>query len=342
MRILLVMDPLIPVPPVHYGGIERVIHDIACRYVELGHRVTLVAGPGSRSPDRLITFGEAGKAHPKADPGLMWHLARILYEELPSHDVVHNFGRLAFQVPMAWSGIRKLQTYMRTIAPGNIRALEALGVRNLIYTAVSDAIAQTGKPGGGDWRTVYNCAPLAQFDFVPEVPGDAPLAFLGRLERCKGAHTAIEVARLTGRRLLIAGNISDLPEERRYFEEELQPRFDGEQVRYVGVVDNVQKNRLLGGAAALLSPIEWFEPFPVILPEAFACGTPVLAFPGGGMAEGIRQGTTGYLSHSAEEMAADVQRLDRISRAACRQEALDRFSDRVIAEEYLRLYAERP
>jgi glycosyltransferase involved in cell wall biosynthesis len=333
------MDPLIPVPPLHYGGIERVIYDIACRYSQLGHEVTLIAGPGSRSPGRLVTYGEAGAAPSKVDVCLLWQLGRILRKEVPRHDVLHNFGRLAFQFPMAWSGIRKVQTYMRRIAPRNIRALNAAGVRHLTYTAVSDAIVATGRPGGGDWRTVYNCAPLEQFDFVERATADAPLVFLGRLERCKGAHTAIRVAELTGRRLVIAGNISELPDERRYFEEELRPRFDGSLIQYIGVVDNAQKNRLLGDAAAMLLPIEWLEPFPVVLPEAFACGTPILAFPRGGVPEGIRPGVTGFLSETAEEMARDVERIGELSRTACRQDAVSRYSDQVIAEAYLSIYA---
>lgn len=340
MRILLLMDPFIPVPPVHYGGIERVIYDIACAYTRLGHEVTIVAGPQSRSPGRLITYGENGQGTVRIDFGLLAQVRRILTREIPRHDVLHNFGRLAFLFPVAWTAIRKVQTYMRYIRPRNIRVLNAIGVRSLTYTAVSDAIVRTGRPGGGDWRTIYNCAPLDQFDFVDAVPEDAPLVFLGRLERCKGAHTAIRVAELTGRRLVIAGNISALPHEKDYFEKELRPRIDGKHIQYIGVVDNAQKNRLLGGAAAMLLPVEWYEPFPIVLPESYACGTPILAFPGGGVPEGIVPGVTGLLSETAEEMAVQVGRIGSLSRAACREAALTRYSDKVIAKHYLALYSE--
>ena len=338
MRILLLIDPDIPVPPVHYGGIERVIHDLACRYVALGHEVTLIAGPNSRSPGRLITYGSNGGSDIRIKMSLVFELTAILWREVDRHDVLHNFGRLAWLFPVAWSPIRKLQTYMRYVAYGNIRALNRIGVRNLTYTAVSDAIVRTGESGGGDWRTVYNCAPVANYHYVPKVPADAPLVFLGRLERCKGAHTAITVAELTGRRLLIAGNISALPEEKAYFEQEILPRVDGEQIRYIGVVNDEQKNALLGGAAAMLLPIEWYEPFPVVLPEAYACGTPILAFPGGGVPEGIREGVTGFLSDTAEAMAAQVGRIGELSRAACREDAVARYSDSRIADDYLALY----
>lgn len=338
MKILLLMDPFVPVPPVHYGGIERVIYDIACKYVEMGHEVTIVAGPGSKSPGRLITYGNNGDGSMKIDWKVLRTLTSILYREIPKHDVLHNFGRLAFLFPIAWTRIRKVQTYMRYITPRNIRLLNMLGVRNIVYTAVSDAIVKTGSPGGGKWKTVYNCAPVSIFDFVPAVPDDAPLVFLGRLERCKGAHTAITVAKLSGRKLIIAGNISTLAHEKEYFHREVEPLIDGGQIKYIGVVNNEQKNHLLGNAAAMLLPVEWYEPFPVVLPESFACGTPILAFPGGGIPEGITEGITGYLSNTAEEMAKQVTQLSKLNREACRKQAIEKYSDGVIASDYLHIY----
>lgn len=338
MRIILLMDPFIPVPPVHYGGIERVIYDMANEYVAQGHEVTLIAGPGSKSPGRLITYGSNGDGSTKIDYSLLWKLRNILVKEIPHHDVIHNFGRLAFFFPIAWSPIRKIQTYMRYITPGNIRALNRIGVKNIVYTGVSDAIVETGKPGGGTWRTIYNCAPHHQFRFNASVPADAPLVFLGRLERCKGAHSAIAVAKKSGRKLIIAGNISNLPDEKAYFENEILPLVDQDQIRYIGTVDNEQKNDLLSNAAAMLLPIEWFEPFPVVIPESYACGTPVLAFPGGGVAEGIVHGTTGFLSNSVDEMTEQVAMIPSLNRKACREIAELRYSEKAIANEYLNLY----
>jgi glycosyltransferase involved in cell wall biosynthesis len=166
----------------------------------------------------------------------------------------------------------------------------------------------------------------------------APLVFLGRLERCKGAHTAISVARRLKRPLHIAGNISNLPHEKKYFHEEIEPQIDGELIRFLGPVNNEQKNELLGNAAALLLPIEWEEPFPVVLPEALLCGTPVIAFSRGGVPEGISHGKTGFLCRTEQEMAAMVSRLVEIDRAECRAEAERRFSDSVIVDAYERLY----
>ncbi|OFW43702.1 MAG: hypothetical protein A3J29_14620 [Acidobacteria bacterium RIFCSPLOWO2_12_FULL_67_14b] len=341
MKILLIMDPLIPVPPLHYGGIERVVADLAERLIERGHAVTLWAAPGSRSTARVEAFGREGEWTRWSNVRNTAALAARLIARPGQFDVVHNFGRLAYLLPVLRSRVGKLQTYMRRVNPANMRLVTRLGGRRLIYTAVSDAIRRFGQPGGGDWRVVYNCARPSLYRVSLGVDAArAPLAFLGRLERCKGAHTAIDIALATGRTLVIAGNVSRLPDERQYFERELKPRFNDTQIRYIGPVDDAQKQTLLGDAAALLLPIEWEEPFPVVLPEALLCGTPVVALARGGVPEGITDGVTGFVRTTAGELAAVIPQLPAIDRARCRAEGERRFSDEVITSEYEALYRE--
>lgn len=339
MRILLVMDPFIPVPPLYYGGIERVISDIANQYVKKGHQVTLIAGPNSESPDRLIIYGNNGSLNHNLDYRLLLSMYKILFKEINNHDVVHNFGRLAFLAPFLKYKIKKVQTYMRIVDKSNIVRYDFLKPRNLIYTAVSDAIVKTGKTPRSHWKTVYNCAPINQFDYKENISPNNYLAFLGRIERCKGLHTAIKVAKLTNRELRIAGNISTLVHEIQYFEKEIKPHIDGVQIKYIGQVNNIQKNELLKNASALLSPIEWFEPFPIIIPEAFACGTPVLGFNNGGLPEGIEHGVTGFISNTLEEMVFHVSQIHTLQRSKCREYAENIFSDNKIADDYLKIYS---
>lgn len=338
MRILLLMDPFIPVPPEHYGGIERVVYDIACKYVQAGHEVTLMAGPNSKSPGRLIIYGKNGSLNPSINLKVMAEVYLKLRREVKQHDVIHNFGRLVFLAPFLKNRIKKVQTYMRYVNRKNIERFDSLKPINLTYTAVSNAIVGTGKTAKSHWETVYNCAPIGQFEFKPDTSRESYLAFLGRFERCKGLHSAIAVAKLANRKLVIAGTISDLPHEKAYFQDEIMPQIDGDQITYIGPVNNVQKNDLLGNAGALLTPVEWFEPFPIIIPEAYACGTPVLGFDDGGIAEGIEQGVTGYVSKTVEEMAEDVANIGLLSRTACRLKAERDYSDTRIAADYLSIY----
>lgn len=333
------MDPFIRVPPKEYGGIERVIADLANGLTRRGHEVTLWAAPGSCIRAKVMPFGSEGEWTRWSNLRNTAALCARFAQHRGRFDLIHNFGRLAYLISVLRSDLPKIQTYMRPVNPGNMQKVRALGGRRVHYTAVSAAIRDTGAPGGGDWSVIYNCAPVAEFTPTLDVdPRTAPLLFLGRLERCKGAHTAIAVARRLGRALIIAGNQSALPHERAYFEREVVPNIDGRLVRYVGPVDNAQKNVLLGDSAALLLPVEWEEPFPVVLPEALLCGTPVVGFRRGGIPEGIADGRTGFICDDAGQMASAVERLPAIDRAVCRAEAVRRFSDDAIVAEYEALY----
>src|SRR5262245_59301549 len=190
------MDPLIPVPPVHYGGIERVVGDLASGLVSRGHRVTVWAAPGSRPAGRLEPYGREGEWTRWSNARNTLALTARLWRRPRRFDVVHNFGRLAYLGGVLRWRLPKVQTYMRAVNPANMARVGRLGARSLCFTAVSRAIQDTGLPGGGQWRVIYNCATPGRYALRADVdPASAPLVFLGRLERCKGAHTAIAVAR---------------------------------------------------------------------------------------------------------------------------------------------------
>ena len=339
LRILLIMDPLIRVPPEHYGGIERVIADLADGLVSRGHDVTLWAAPGSRTKGALQPFGREGEWTRWSNVKNTLTLTTRFATQGRHFDLVHNFGRLAYLGSVLRSRMGKVQTYMRRVNPANMRKVTKFGAKRMAFTAVSAAIRDTGAPGGGDWHVIYNCAPVSQFTERTAVdPRTAPLVFLGRLERCKGAHTAIAVAKRLDRSLIVAGNRSTLPEEQVYFDREVAPLIDGTLVKYVGPVDNEQKNALLGGAAALLLPVEWEEPFPVVLPESLLCATPVIGFRRGGIPEGIDHGRTGFICDTPDEMADAIRRLPEIDRSYCRREGIRRFGDAAVVDAYEQLY----
>lgn len=339
MKLLFIMDPYIRVPPQHYGGIERVIADLADGLARAGHDITLWAAPGSHVAGSVRPFGAEGEWTRWSNVRNALTLAGRFVATAHRFDLVHNFGRLAYLAPILARDVPKVQTYMRTVNPRNVETAARLGARRLHYTAVSARMRDTGVPGGGEWSVIYNCAVPDRYPFVADTdPASAPLVFLGRLERCKGAHHAITVAERLERKLTIAGNISTLPEEREYFDRELAPRIDGSLVRYVGPVDDAAKRQLLGAAGALLLPIEWEEPFPVVLPESMLCGTPLIAFRRGCVPEGIEHGRTGFLCDDVDAMTEIVRRLPEIDRAVVRSEAERRFSDQAIVSEYESLY----
>ena len=339
MNILFVMDPFIRVPPDHYGGIERVIADVVNGLARRGHRITLWAGPGSTVDGVTEPFGRESEWTRWSNVRNVATLTVRLLSRVRHFDLVHNFGRLAYLASILSCDLPKVQTYMRTVNPANMKMARRLRASRLHYTAVSAAIRDTGSPGGGDWSVIYNCAVPERYAFNGSVdPRVAPLVFLGRLDRCKGVHHAITVAERLNRPLVIAGNISPLPHEQSYFEKELKPRIDGTLINYVGPVKDAQKQRLLGAAAAMLLPIEWEEPFPVVLPESMLCGTPLVAFRRGGVPEGLDHGRTGFLCDTVDEMTALVARLPELDRRVVRSEAERRFSDQTIVADYERLY----
>jgi glycosyltransferase involved in cell wall biosynthesis len=341
VNVLLIADPFIRVPPVHYGGIERVVADLADGLVERGHQVTLWAAPGSTGRAKLEAFGREGEWTRWSNIRNAATLTQRLWRQRDEFDLVHNFGRLAYLAGVLHSRFPKVQSYQRVVNPRNMRRARRLSAKQLRFVAVSAAIRETGWPGGGDWAVIPNGTSPTRMAFNAHVDArTGPLVFLGRLERCKGAHIAIAVARCLERQLIIAGNISTLPHEREYYEREVAPHVDGDLITYVGEVDDRAKSILLQRAAALLMPVEWEEPFGIVIVEALMSGTPVIAFRRGGIPEIIIDGRTGLLCDTIDEMVSCVDRLPSIDRAACREDAERRFSNEAVVAAYERLYEE--
>ncbi|MBI1780012.1 MAG: glycosyltransferase, partial [Sphingobacteriales bacterium] len=191
----------------------------------------------------------------------------------------------------------------------------------------------------GRWKVVYNAVNFDEFQLTEQLPGDSPLIFLGRIERIKGCHTAINVAKATGNKLIIAGNISRLREEREYFENEIKPLVDGCQIIYVGEVNDEQKNDWLGKSKAMLMPIEWNEPFGIVMIEAMACGTPVIGYKKGSIPEVVEENKTGFVVMNENEMIAAVKKINVINRTGCRETAKAKFNSDVVAHEYLNIFS---
>ena len=332
------MDPGILIPVTGYGGHERLVEMFAKEYTSLGHDVHLLVTSGSYVTGcTMHAFGKAGFPPKKTDARKAIYTAwQFLKKHKKDFDLVHNFGRLIYLLPILNAPVKKIMTYGREITSKNIQWINKLPNRNLIFTGCSQNLINRINVKG-EWEAVYNACDFSKYKLQNKIIDYAPLIFLGRIEKIKGCHTAIRVAKATGNKLIIAGNISPLPEEKKYYETEIAPHIDGEQIVYIGAVNDIQKNEWLGKSKALLFPIEWNEPFGIVMVEAMSCGTPVIAFNSGSVNEVVDEGITGFKVGNAEEMIEGVKKIETISRSVCRQHAMSRFDVTIIAEKYLEL-----
>jgi glycosyltransferase involved in cell wall biosynthesis len=337
MKILLTADPEIPVPPTGYGGIERIVDALARCWRARGHQVGLVAHPDSAAPVDAL-FGWPGRRSGSAADALRNTAALAGAVRRFQPDLLHSFSRLAYLLPLLPGRLPKVMSYQRHTGGRQVAWAARLGGRSLRFTGCSEFICGQGRKAGGLWEAIPNFVELDKYDFAPAVPPDAPLVFLSRIESIKGPDLAIAIARASGRRLILAGNHAERGPEREYWDRKIAPELGRNGIEWVGSVDDVQKNALLGRAAALLLPIQWDEPFGIVFAEAFATGTPVISCPRGAVPEIVADGRTGFFISSVESGVAAVVRLPALDRAACRRAAEDRFSLAVCAEQYLALY----
>jgi glycosyltransferase involved in cell wall biosynthesis len=338
MKILIIMDPGIMIPVKGYGGHERLVEMFAKEYHRMGHEVhLLITGGSTVSGCTVHDFGKEGFPPKKSDAKKAIPIAwKFLWDHRNEYDLVHNFGRLIYLLPVLRNPVKKIMTYGREITNRNVRLFHNLKGKNIVFTACSSNLLSRVNTAGY-WEVVYNAIEFSKYILQENIGEEAPLIFLGRIEKIKGCHTAIRVAKASGNRLIIAGNISPLAEEKAYFENEIQPHIDGDQIQYVGALNDAQKNQYLGVAKALLFPIEWNEPFGIVMIEAMACGTPVIAYNKGSVEEVIDEGVTGNKVKSFDEMLHAVKNIGLINRKECRKQAKNRFDVSIIANKYLNI-----
>lgn len=324
------------VPPKLYGGTERVVSYITEELVRLGHDVTLYASGDSQTSARLRSVCEralrleGGKLLSPLAHHL--HLIETVAQESDEFDVVHfHLDYLPF------SQIRRLEIPAITTLHGRLDIPDLYPLfrefDDMRLVSISDA--QRAPMPWASWvATVHHGIPDDLHK--PHYSSENYLAFLGRISPEKRVDRAIEIARLAGMPLRVAAKIDDA--DRSYFESEISDLLANSDVEFVGEIGEQDKTEFLGNAAALLFPIDWPEPFGLVMIESMACGTPVIAFRGGSVAEIIDQGVTGFIVESVEEAAEAVKQIPSIDRRACHQRFLERFTSRRMCEQYLSVY----
>ena len=340
LRVALVAPPWLPVPPPGYGGIEYVIAELSDGLVARGHEVTVLAAPGSRTRARVVALLE--DAYPK-DMGAtihdVDHVARALEvvdaaaaAERP-FDILHDHSGFALFAMADRVGVPVLHTLHGPFTPANTvfygRHAHKAWVSGLSQAQLADAPPNLRSVG-----VIPNPIDFEAWPFQAEK--ERYLLWMGRMNEDKGAHRAIAAARAADLPLVIAGPVQ--PGQQPFFDANVAPYVDGDRVRYVDEVGGERKRRLTAGAAALLMPIRWAEPFGMVMIEAMACGTPVVAFPEGSAPEVVIDGETGFVVDDVDEMAAAIARLGEIDPARCRASVAERYAVDVVAAAYESAY----
>lgn len=318
-------------PPEHYGPWELVASLLTEGLIQQGVDVTLFASRDSVTRGRLHAVA-ATVREGRTLGARVWetlHMAEV-FEHAGEFDLIHSH--------YDWQPL----TYSRLVSVPLVATIHGFSSTDIlpVYRKYNDSVAYVSISNANRHpylkyaATVYHGIDLKQFTLRTD-PGKY-LLFFGRISHDKGAREAIEVARRTQLPLVMAG----ITPEKQYFAKEIKPFLDGQQIRYVGNAGPAERDRLLGGALALLHLINFDEPFGLSPVEAMACGTPVVAIARGSMPEIIKDGATGFLVKTMDEAVSAVGRINTIERVVCRQHVADKFSVEKMVEGYLRVYRE--
>jgi glycosyltransferase involved in cell wall biosynthesis len=336
MRIAQVSPLYESVPPSRYGGTERVVSYLTEELVRRGHEVTLFASGDSETAARLVPCSERALrlAGCPNSLSLAHHMVQLdqVARRAADFDLVHfHIDYIHFPLSKAL-GIRHVNTlHGRLDLDPIFPCYRRFG--DFPFVSISDS-QRRPMPWLNWLGTVYHGLPD---DLYRLGPGGDRLVFLGRISPEKRVDRAIEIARRSGLPLRIAAKTD--PVDGDYFEAEIEPLLSLPGIEFLGEIEDHEKQALLGKALALLMPIDWPEPFGLVMIEAMACGTPVIAFRNGSVEEVVDDGVTGFVVESIEEALTAVERCRSLDRGRCRQRFEQRFSVGRMAADYVRLYA---
>ena len=330
MRIAMLSPIAWRTPPRHYGPWESVVSNLTEGLVSRGYNVTLFATGDSETSGKLHAVCARGYEEDHSIMSKVWECLHIseLFEHAEEFDIIHNnFDFL----PLTYTGLITtpvVTTIHGFSSPGILPVYQKYNGK-VFYVSISDA---DRSPDLDYIKTIHHGIDVNHFDFQPD-PDDY-LLFFGRIHHDKGTKEALEIARACNKKLILAGIIQDDA----YYHQHIEPHLDNNNVVYVGSAGPVQRNQLLGKATALLHPINFNEPFGLSVIESMACGTPVIAFNKGSMAELIENGKNGFLVNTVNEAIDAVAHIRDIDRACCRRRVEQYFTINHMVEEYIQVY----
>ncbi len=354
MKIAHIAPPWIAIPPKNYGGTEIVIYNLVEAEVAQGHDVTLFAPGDTQTSAKLISFfpqslleeGVPWQGHLKA----YYHLFKAMeYAKGHDFDIVHTHLSSSadmYLFPLLASLATPHVTTLHSRFPFD-RVQAWTGTADELYMewapstpliAISESARAESPKELNFVGVVHHGLPMQQFVPSSKRRGDF-FVWLGRFVPDKGTHLAIEAAKRAGVKIVLAGTIDRHQQDSvNYFQEKIKPLIDNDQVRYVGPVNMKEKISLLSRARGFLNPIEWEEPFGMVMIEAMGLGCPVISFARGAASEIIVHRKTGFLVHDVDEMVRFIPRIDEIDRNVTREYIERTFSARVMAEKYVKIY----
>src|SRR3989344_1386424 len=327
------------VPPEKYGGTEFVISTLTEALVNEGHDVTLFACGGSKTAGKLIQvidrplFDLLGGFFWDAIPAQEFLLYDELFRRLNEFDIIHNHVGMHPLVFAKLIRIPTVTTIHSSVAPDFPFFLERLKDEPIV--SISNAQRKLS-PNLNYVATIYHG--INTVDFKPRYEQGEYFLFLGSLTKNKGVDIAVKAAHELNERLIIAGSIFG-PEDQEFLDREVMPYVDGDRAKFLGEVDFQTKRELYAKARALLFPTQWNEAFGLVMIEALASGTPVIAYNRGAVSEVITNGVTGFVVETFQEFKEGIKKYPELSRRVCRQEAESRFDAKIMAKNYVELYS---
>jgi glycosyltransferase involved in cell wall biosynthesis len=340
LRIAMLAPPWITVPPPGYGGIEAVVALLCDEMVARGHEVTLFAAPGSHStadvqaPLERTHADQIGSSLYESDHiGAAYDAIDLAGAAGRPFDVVHDHSGFTAVAMAARVSVPVVHTIH---APFNdeTRPFYTRHGHKVHLVAISRYQLEHAPPGVRVADVVPNPIRVGDWPFCDDK--DDYLLWMGRMDPAKGAQRAIAVARQAGIQLVLAGPVQ--PGQESYFRSEIEPHLGGDLVRYVGEVGGTRRKELFAHAKAFLMPIRWAEPFGMVMVEALACGTPVLAFPEGAASEIVIDGENGFLVADEQAMTDAIGSLDAIDPIRCRESVISRYVSAIVADGYEAVY----
>lgn len=335
MKIAQIAPIIERVPPAKYGGTERVVYELTEELIKRGHEVTLFASGNSLTSGKLISIYPKSLREVRVEDLYGHNTLTMLnigtaYQMQGNFDIIHDHNGYVSLPTANISSIPVVMTYHGNFSPEVQRSYKML--RKPYVVSISKSQVQ-GIEGMNVIGNVYNG--LSMDDYPFSETNDGYLLFVGRISLEKGVHHAIEVALHLNLPLIIAAKLDEI--DMPYFKQYVGPRLS-ENIKWVGEVNEGERNKLMSKALCFLHPVTWKEPFGLTLIEAMACGCPVVAFKKGSIPEVIADKKTGYVVLDLEEMIEAVKNIGEIKRENCRKHALEKFNAKIMAARYEKIY----